>query len=144
VHAADRWWYGNCAWDALGICAALRADGRIEASCPDCGDHIAIEVRDERVDDESLLFNCLVPASAWLGRHHLHLKHDESLRVGGAHPAVAQRARGGSDDPGREAERACARVVEGQAVPGVGTSFPRANQGILDQLGLTGEFWRLP
>jgi hypothetical protein len=21
VQAAGRWWYGNCAWDALGICA---------------------------------------------------------------------------------------------------------------------------
>jgi Alkylmercury lyase len=27
VQAAGRWWYGNCAWDALGICAALRTDG---------------------------------------------------------------------------------------------------------------------
>jgi hypothetical protein len=37
VQAAGRWWYGNCAWDAFGICAALHADGRIETSCPDCG-----------------------------------------------------------------------------------------------------------
>jgi Alkylmercury lyase len=65
VHAADRWWYGNCAWDALGICAALHTDGRIETSYPDCGDQIAIEVRDQLVDDDSLLFHCLVPASAW-------------------------------------------------------------------------------
>jgi hypothetical protein len=65
VHAADRWWYGNCAWDALGICAALHADGRIETSCPDCGEQIAIELHDQRVDDQTLLFHCLVPASAW-------------------------------------------------------------------------------
>jgi hypothetical protein len=65
VYAADRWWYGNCAWDALGICAALHTDGRIETSCPDCGEQIAIELRDQRVDDPSLLFHCLVPASAW-------------------------------------------------------------------------------
>ena len=65
VRAGDRWWYGNCAWDALGICAALHTDGRIETSCPDCGDQIALEVRDQRVDDERLLFHCLVPASAW-------------------------------------------------------------------------------
>jgi hypothetical protein len=65
VHAAGRWWYGNCAWDALGICASLQTDGRIETSCPDCGEPIAIELRDGRVDDERLLFHCLVPASAW-------------------------------------------------------------------------------
>jgi hypothetical protein len=65
VRAADRWWYGNCAWDAVGICAALHADGRVEWSCPDCGDPLVVEVRQERPDDESLLFHCLVPAARW-------------------------------------------------------------------------------
>jgi hypothetical protein len=65
VHAADRWWYGNCAWDAAGICGALHVDGRIETSCPDCGEPIALEVRDQQVDDEHLLFHCLVPAAHW-------------------------------------------------------------------------------
>jgi hypothetical protein len=65
VHAAGRAWYANCAWDAFGVCAALQADGRIETSCPDCGDPIAVEVRDERTDDESLRFHCLVPAAHW-------------------------------------------------------------------------------
>ena len=65
VQAAGRWWYGNCAWDALGICAALRTDGRIETSCPDCGEAITVDVRAQRPDDERLLFHCLVPASYW-------------------------------------------------------------------------------
>jgi Alkylmercury lyase len=65
VHAAGRWWYGNCAWDAFGICAALHEDGRIETSCPDCGEPLEIMVRDQRPDDLSLLFHCLVPAAYW-------------------------------------------------------------------------------
>jgi hypothetical protein len=65
VHAEGRWWYGNCAWDAVGICAALHADGCIETSCPDCGETIVLDVRDERVDDGRLLFHCLVPAAHW-------------------------------------------------------------------------------
>ena len=65
VRAAGRWWYGNCAWDAFGICAALDSDGRIEASCPDCGESLAVEVRGGRPDDESLVFHCLVPAARW-------------------------------------------------------------------------------
>jgi hypothetical protein len=65
VRAAERWWYGNCAWDALGICAALHVDGQIEASCPDCGETIALGLRGRRVDDEHLLFHCLVPAAQW-------------------------------------------------------------------------------
>ena len=65
VHAAGRWWYANCAWDAFGVCAALHADGTIETSCPDCGEPILVEVRDERPDDEALLFHCPVPAARW-------------------------------------------------------------------------------
>jgi hypothetical protein len=65
VHAAGRWWYANCAWDAFGILAALHVDGRVESSCPDCGEPIAVEVRGERPDDESFLFHCLVPAAHW-------------------------------------------------------------------------------
>ena len=65
VHARGRWWYANCAWDAFGICAALRADGRIESSCPDCGEPIAVEVRDAQPDDDTLLFHCLIPTARW-------------------------------------------------------------------------------
>lgn len=65
VRTAGRWWYANCAWDAFGICAALHSAGRIEASCPDCGEPLAVNVRDERPDDTSLVFHCLVPAAQW-------------------------------------------------------------------------------
>src|SRR5919204_2541636 len=63
VHADGRWWYANCAWDAIGVCAALHTDGRIETSCPDCGEALALEIRDARASDEALLFHCLVPAA---------------------------------------------------------------------------------
>ena len=65
VVANGRSWYANCAWDAFGVCAALQSDGRIETSCPDCGDPIGVSVEDQRPDDETLLFHCLVPASEW-------------------------------------------------------------------------------
>jgi hypothetical protein len=65
VHAGDRWWYANCAWDAFGICAALHVDGRIETSCADCGEPISVLVEDRRPSDPDLLFHCLVPAAHW-------------------------------------------------------------------------------
>ena len=65
VYAGERWWYENCAWDAFGVCAALHVDGRIETSCPDCGEPLAVEVCDQRPSDHSLLFHCLVPAAHW-------------------------------------------------------------------------------
>ena len=65
VYARERWWYANCAWDAFGVCAALHVDGRIETSYPDCGESLAVDVRDRRPSDRSLLFHCLVPAAHW-------------------------------------------------------------------------------
>ena len=65
VRTADRQWYANCAWDAFGVCAALHVDGRIETSCPDCGEPLAVEVQDGRPSDDTLLFHSLVPAAHW-------------------------------------------------------------------------------
>ena len=65
VRARGRWWFGNCAWDAFGILAALDVDGRIETSCPDCGDPISIQVAAGLPDDTGLSFHCLIPASNW-------------------------------------------------------------------------------
>ena len=65
VEAGGRRWHANCAWDAFGICAALHVDGTIRTTCQDCGEPLRIEVRDERPDDESLVFHCLVPAAHW-------------------------------------------------------------------------------
>jgi hypothetical protein len=65
VEAAGRRWYANCGWDAFGICAALGVDGRFECFCPDCGEPIAVEVREGRPDDAGLVFHSLVPARRW-------------------------------------------------------------------------------
>lgn len=65
VWAAGRWWYANCAWDAIGICAVLHEDGHIATSCPDCGDSLEVEVNDRQAEGAGLLFHCLIPASQW-------------------------------------------------------------------------------
>jgi hypothetical protein len=65
VRASGRWWYANCAWDAFGICAALHADGRIETSCADCGELLAIEVRKGQPDSKTLWFHSIVSAAHW-------------------------------------------------------------------------------
>ena len=65
VQAAGRWWYANCAWDALGVCAALHVDGRVETSCPDCSEPLGVDIRDQRPGDAGLVFHCLVPAAQW-------------------------------------------------------------------------------
>lgn len=65
VEAAGRTWYGNCAWDAIGICAALHSDGIIDFACPDCDEATRLVIIDSKPDDISLRFHCLVPAAQW-------------------------------------------------------------------------------
>ena len=66
VVADGRRWFANCAWDALGIPAALQTDGAIESSCPDCGERVELEVRDgELVRGAELLVHFVVPARHW-------------------------------------------------------------------------------
>jgi hypothetical protein len=66
VEAAGRSWFANCAWDALGIPAALQADGAIESACADCGEPVALEVRGGAlVRGRELLVHFLVPAARW-------------------------------------------------------------------------------
>jgi len=65
VEAAGRTWYSNCAWDSFAICAALGSDGRIESSCADCGEPLAVDVRDRKPVQRDYLFHVLVPARQW-------------------------------------------------------------------------------
>jgi len=65
VEAAGRSWFANCAWDAFGIGAALKADSTIHTHCADCRTPIDIAVRDGRPDDTDLVFHVLVPAASW-------------------------------------------------------------------------------
>lgn len=66
VTAAGRVWTGTCAWDALGIPAALRTDGSIASSCACCGEPLALEIRGgEVVEGAELLAHILLPARRW-------------------------------------------------------------------------------
>jgi hypothetical protein len=66
VRTGGREWTGTCAWDALGIPAALHGDGRIESECACCGEAVSLEVRDgELVEGPDLLVHFLVPARRW-------------------------------------------------------------------------------
>ncbi|MEO7667307.1 MAG: organomercurial lyase, partial [Dehalococcoidia bacterium] len=65
VEALGRSWFANCAWDALGIGAALDVDSVVHTACPDCNEPIRIVVRDGRPDRSDLFFHVLVPAISW-------------------------------------------------------------------------------
>jgi hypothetical protein len=65
VEAGGGSWYGNCAWDAFGIPAALHVDGHVSSACPDCGEPIEINIRDERPVPDEHVFHVAVPAAHW-------------------------------------------------------------------------------
>lgn len=65
VVAGGKDWFANCAWDAVGVCAALGTDGDIATSCPHCDEPIELSIRNQQPSDSSLLFHCLVPAASW-------------------------------------------------------------------------------
>jgi Alkylmercury lyase len=65
VEAGGRSWYANCAWDAFGIPAALHVDGHVSTGCPDCGEAIEIDIRNERPIPDEYVFHVAVPAERW-------------------------------------------------------------------------------
>jgi hypothetical protein len=65
VHTKSQSYFANCAWDMLGILAALHSDGVGEARCGDCGEGIRVEVADGRLVAGGEVAHFLVPFGRW-------------------------------------------------------------------------------
>ena len=65
VHANGKTYYANCAWDMLGIPAALHADAVIEAVCAESNESVQLEVKDGQVSDSDLLVYFQLPFTQW-------------------------------------------------------------------------------
>jgi hypothetical protein len=65
VAVGERWWYANCAWDALGIPAALGSEAQIVTDCPDCAEPLAVLVEPETIRSHSGVVHFAVPAARW-------------------------------------------------------------------------------
>jgi len=65
VHAAGRIYFANCAWDSLGIPAALQADAQIEAACAQSRESLRLRVTDGQVHGPGALVHFLIPFRAW-------------------------------------------------------------------------------
>jgi hypothetical protein len=60
-----RSWWGNCAWDGLGVLAMVGADGLVDTSCPDCGEKIELRVADNELQSVDAVVHFAVPAARW-------------------------------------------------------------------------------
>jgi hypothetical protein len=65
VRANGRTYFANCAWDSLGIPAALHADAEIEASCAQGGEPIRVSVTGGQVLSSGALVHFLIPFREW-------------------------------------------------------------------------------
>jgi hypothetical protein len=58
-------YYANCAWDALGIPAALHEPGIVHSRCEQSGEPLHLPVGLDGPAPSTWLFHCLVPAAKW-------------------------------------------------------------------------------
>ena len=65
VQAGGRAYFANCAWDALGIPAALHQPGIVESRCEQSMEPLHLEVGIDGPKSSDWVFHCLVPAAHW-------------------------------------------------------------------------------
>jgi hypothetical protein len=65
VEAREKTYWGICIWDALGILAALGADGLIRAVCGDCSEPMLLEIDAGKLKRSEGIIHFAVPAHHW-------------------------------------------------------------------------------
>jgi hypothetical protein len=65
VRAHGRTYHANCAWDMLGVPAALHADAQIEAVCTESNEPVHLEITAGAVSKSELLVHLSVPFAHW-------------------------------------------------------------------------------
>jgi hypothetical protein len=58
-------YFANCAWDALGIPAALRRPATVLSRCEQTLEPLELAVTDTGPEASDWLFHCVVPAARW-------------------------------------------------------------------------------
>ena len=58
-------YFANCAWDALGVPAALHQPATIHSRCEQSGEPLHLEVGLDGPEPSDWLFHCVVPAANW-------------------------------------------------------------------------------
>ena len=58
-------YFANCAWDALGIPAALRQPAQVQSRCEQSMEPFRLRVATTGPESSDWLFHCAVPAAHW-------------------------------------------------------------------------------
>ena len=65
VSVGDTRYFANCAWDALGIPAALGSAGTVSSRCEASLEPLWLDVNLDGPEPSDWLFHCQVPAAHW-------------------------------------------------------------------------------
>ncbi len=65
VAVAGKRYFANCAWDSLGVIAALQQPGEVHSQCGQSGEPLRLAVTSDGPTPSTWLFHCLVPAAKW-------------------------------------------------------------------------------
>jgi hypothetical protein len=65
VEAGGVQYFANCAWDSLGVLAALHLPGVVHSRCEQSGEPLHLQVGLDGPEPSPWLFHCLVPAAKW-------------------------------------------------------------------------------
>lgn len=142
----DRRWWGGCAWDSFGISAALDLDVRIDTTCPHCARHLAVHAGPTTAPPQELAVRFPRPAAEWwedvvatctMIRLFCTREHAERW--------TAEHSPGSGYIADARTVWDLAQAWYGDRLDATFQPHTRDdNQVLLDERGLTGEFWRLP
>ena len=65
VISGGRAYYANCAWDAFGVAAVMKADARVFTTCADCGGVIERKIARGAVGDPRGVVHFALPPRRW-------------------------------------------------------------------------------
>lgn len=65
VVIGERRYFANCAWDALGVVAALHQSSEVHSRCEQSGEPLYLKVGPDGPEPSTWLFHSLVPAARW-------------------------------------------------------------------------------
>lgn len=144
--ADDRMWWGGCAWDSFGIVAALGEELEITTRCPGCGRSLAFACGPRVAPPPDLAIRIPRPAAEWWDDvvatcTNIRLFCDaDHARAHAEHEDLA----GGALVEARRMWRLALPWYGDRLDPDYVPQPPAHRQRLLDDLGLDGDFWRLP
>ncbi len=65
VKTEERFYYGNCIWDAMGIPAMLKQDAVIETSCGCCSTAMNLKITNGSLEEGRGIAHFAIPAARW-------------------------------------------------------------------------------